>query len=123
MPIAPIVPRIVETTAEEIATHRTEVDLLLLDDSMEEWAKTIHDSRHTLYPVCEDSADNVIGILNAKDYFRLEYKSRENIMREAVKPPFFVPETMEEYQWVDKKYSYYYTYYYNLYTNMNISLE
>lgn len=62
---------------------------------MEEWAKTIHDSRHTLYPVCQDSADNIIGILNAKDYFRLDDKSRENVMKQAVKEPFFVPETIK----------------------------
>jgi putative hemolysin len=66
-----------------------------MEDSMEEWAKTIHDSRHTLYPVCEGSPDNIIGILNAKDYFRLDDKSRENVMRNAVKEPFFVPETIK----------------------------
>ena len=84
-----------DLTADEIATHRTEVAILWIEDSMEEWAKTIHDSRHTLYPVCEDSADNVIGILNAKDYFRLDDKSRESVMREAVKDPFFVPATIK----------------------------
>ena len=84
-----------DLTAEEIAVHRTEVTILWMEDSMEEWAKTIHDSRHTLYPVCQDSADNIIGILNAKDYFRLDDKSRENVMRNAVKEPFFVPETIK----------------------------
>ena len=84
-----------DLTAEEISVHRTEVTILWVEDPMETWAETIHDSRHTLYPVCEDSADNVIGILNAKDYFRLEDKSRESVMREAVKAPFFVPETIK----------------------------
>ena len=84
-----------DLTAEEIAVHRTEVTILWMEDSMEEWAKTIHDSRHTLYPVCQDSADNIIGILNAKDYFRLDDKGRENIMQNAVKAPFFVPETIK----------------------------
>lgn len=84
-----------DLTAEEIAVHRTEVTILWMEDSMEEWAKTIHDSRHTLYPVCDGSPDNIIGILNAKDYFRLDDKSRENVMRNAVKEPFFVPETIK----------------------------
>ena len=84
-----------DLTAEEIAVHRTEVTILWMEDTMEEWAKTIHDSRHTLYPVCQDSADNIIGILNAKDYFRLDDKSRENVMQNAVKAPFFVPETIK----------------------------
>ena len=84
-----------DLTAEEIAVPRTEVTILWMEDSMEDWAKTIHDSRHTLYPVCQDSADKIIGILNAKDYFRLDDKSRENVMRNAVKDPFFVPETIK----------------------------
>ncbi len=84
-----------DLTAEEIAVHRTEVTILWIEDSMEEWDDTIHESRHTLYPVCEDSPDNVVGILNAKDYFRLRDKSRKTVMREAVKPAFFVPETIK----------------------------
>jgi putative hemolysin len=84
-----------DLTADEIAVHRTEVTILWVEDDMDQWAATIHDSRHTLYPVCEDSADNVIGILNAKDYFRLDDKSRENVMAEAVREPFFVPATIK----------------------------
>ena len=33
-----------------------------------------------------------MGVLNAKDYFRLDDKSRENVMAHAVKPAYFVPE-------------------------------
>ncbi len=84
-----------DLTAEEIATHRTDLIILWTEDDVDEWEKTIHESRHTLYPVCEDSPDNVVGILNAKDYFRLDDKTRENIMREAVRPAFFVPATIK----------------------------
>lgn len=83
-----------DLTAGEIAVHRTDVTILWLEETMAEWAKTIHESRHTLYPVCSESADNVVGILNAKDYFRLEDRSRENVMAQAVKEPVFVPETI-----------------------------
>lgn len=84
-----------DLTAGEIAVHRTEVTILWLEDDMTQWDTTIHESRHTLYPVCEESADHIVGILNAKDYFRLEEKSRETVMTKAVKEPFFVPETMK----------------------------
>lgn len=83
-----------DLSAEEIATHRTEVDIIWTEDEPEVWAETIHGSRHTLYPVCEDSADNVIGILNAKDYFRLEDKTKENILA-LVRPAYFVPDTIK----------------------------
>ncbi len=84
-----------DTTAGEICTHRTDVDILWMEDDENEWAQTIHKSRHTLYPVCEESADNIVGILNAKDYFRLDKKDKKTILAEAVHPAYFVPETIK----------------------------
>lgn len=81
--------------AGEIATHRTDVTILFLEDSDEEWEQIIHDSRHTLYPVCDNSPDQVVGILNAKDYFRLSDKTRQSVLKGAVRPAYFVPETVK----------------------------
>ena len=83
-----------DLTVDEFATHRTDISLLWLEESVEEWAKTIHETRHSLYPICDETVDHVIGILNAKDYFRLEPKTKENILDNAVKPAYFVPETV-----------------------------
>ncbi len=83
-----------DITAGDIATHRTEVCVLWLEDGTDVWAYTIHQNRHTLYPVCDGSPDKVVGILNAKDYFRLEDKTKEAIMATAVTPAYFVPETI-----------------------------
>ncbi len=83
-----------DKTAEDVMTHRTEVSLLWLDENDEQWEKTIIDSRHTIYPVCNETTDDIIGILNAKDYFRLKDKSRENVLKHAVKPAYFIPETV-----------------------------
>ena len=83
-----------DKTAEDVMTHRTEVSLLWLDESDEQWEKTIIDSRHSIYPVCDQTTDDIIGVLNSKDYFRLNDKTRENIMKNAVKPAYFVPETV-----------------------------
>lgn len=84
-----------DLSAGEIATHRTDVSMLWLEETPEEWENTIHNSRHTMYPVCGGSADDIVGVLNAKDYFRLDDKSRENVMKNAVKPAYFVPETVK----------------------------
>lgn len=84
-----------DLTAGDIATHRTEISLLWLEEGMKEWETTIHNSRHTLYPVCDESVDNVVGILNAKDYFRLADRNRETVLNEAVKPAYFIPETVK----------------------------
>ena len=84
-----------DLTAGDIATHRTEITLLWLDESMEEWDKTIHESRHSLYPVCNETVDNIVGVLKTKDYFRLHDRNRENVMELAVKPAYFVPESVK----------------------------
>ncbi len=78
-----------------ISTHRTDVVVLWLEDSDEVWEKTIHESRHTLYPVCDGSPDKIVGILNAKDYFRLGDRSRQSVMDQAIHPAYFVPETIK----------------------------
>ncbi len=84
-----------DITAGDIATHRVDVDILWTDDDDSVWAETIHRSRHTLYPICENSADDIIGILNAKDYFRLDSKDRDTVLKEAVRPAYFVPKTIK----------------------------
>ena len=84
-----------DITAGDIATHRTDVAALWLEDGEEVWAKTIRESRHTLFPVCDGSPDQVTGVLNAKDYFRFEKKSREEVLAKAVHPAYFVPETIK----------------------------
>ncbi|MGN0313955.1 MAG: hemolysin family protein [Fusicatenibacter sp.] len=80
---------------DEICTHRTDVDLLWMDDGVEEWEEMIHESRHSYYPVCGESVDDVVGILDAKDYFRLRNKTHENVISEAIKPAYFVPENIK----------------------------
>lgn len=83
-----------DLSAEEIATHRKDVQILYIEDSMEQWREMIYNSRHTQFPVCEESADNIIGVLDTKVYFRLEDKSRENVMKYAVGNAHFVPDTV-----------------------------
>ena len=82
-------------SAEDILTHRTQVDILWLDESDEDWAETIHTTRHSFYPICRDSSDDVVGILDAKTYFRLNDRTRESVMQQAVQPPRFVPESIK----------------------------
>ena len=79
--------------AGTIATHRTDVTVLWMSDDVKKWDETIHNTRHTLYPVCGDSIDRVIGILNAKDYFRLKEKNEDMVIDSAISAPYFVMET------------------------------
>lgn len=84
-----------DLVAEELVTHRTDVVMLDLEDSMDEWKETIFETRHTRYPVCDGTADKIVGILSAKEYFRLEDNSRELVLEKAVTPAYFVPDTVK----------------------------
>lgn len=81
-----------DMTAGEIATHRTDVKVLLLSQTDEEWDDIIRNGHHGKYPVCSESADKVTGILDTKVYFRLKSYDRDTVMKNAVKPAYFVPE-------------------------------
>ena len=84
-----------DITAGEIATHRTEMTLLDISDDMAEWDNIIINSRFSRYPIYGDSVDDIIGILDARSYLRLEDKSRENVMNTVVSPAYFVPEAVK----------------------------
>lgn len=84
-----------DITAGELMTHRTEVSLLWSEESDEQWEQTINESKYSIYPICSESPDNIIGVLYAKEYFRLKDRSRENVMKNAVMPAYFVPESVK----------------------------
>lgn len=84
-----------DISAGELVTHRTEVEMLDAADDMERWKNLIYTSRHSSFPVFEENADNIIGILKAKEYFRLEQKDRDSVMKYAVRAPYFVPGTIK----------------------------
>jgi len=81
--------------ASDIATHRTDVKLLSLEDSDEDWEETVMKSRFSRYPICGETVDEIVGILDAREYFRLESRDRETVMEQAVIAPYFVPETVK----------------------------
>ena len=78
----------------EYATHRTDLTVLFLKDTPEQWEQTIRTSPFYQYPVCGETVDDVVGILSLKAYMRLPDTRRETVMGKAVRPPFFVPETV-----------------------------
>jgi putative hemolysin len=79
---------------EEIMTHRTNVSFLWMNETDEQWESAIIKNKHSVFPICQGSPDNVVGILSAKNYLRLADKTRENVLSHAVQPAVFVPETV-----------------------------
>lgn len=84
-----------DTPVEEICTHRSEVVCLYLNDDKDTWKKTILENRHTLYPVCDEDNDDVVGILDTRDYFRLDSIEQDNVINKAMDQPFFISQNMK----------------------------
>jgi putative hemolysin len=84
-----------DISAGEISTHRTDLTVLLSEDPIEEWDKIIVGSRFSRYPICGESIDDIIGVLDARAYLRLEDKTKENVMESAVNPAYLVPENVK----------------------------
>ena len=84
-----------DISAAAIATHRTEMTMLPKDASLEEWAEVINASRFSRYPIYGEDVDDIIGILDTREYFRMKEKTKEAIFEIAVKPAYFVPENVK----------------------------
>ena len=80
----------------EVCTHRRDVAMLYRDDTVEEWREKIIESRqHAFYPICGEDADDVIGILNTRTFFREEFATVEEAIAAASEKPYFVPGNMK----------------------------
>ena len=82
------------STAEDIMVHRTDMVLLWVDDTDEEIRETIERTGLSRFPLCDEDADDILGILNTRDYL-LNLNSRQpKPFRELVRPAYFVPESV-----------------------------
>ncbi len=84
-----------DTSVSEICTHRRDVTFLYTEDSIEEWRQTVTETRYNYYPICGEDADDIVGVLNFKKFFRTECESVEDAIKNAAEKPYFVPENMK----------------------------
>ena len=84
-----------DVSVDEICTHRKDVVCVYVDESREEWEKVIYENRHSFFVVCGEDTDDIVGILDAREYLRTHDHSREAVMRTCVRKPYFIPENMK----------------------------
>ena len=83
-----------ELTAEEVMTPRPEMVAIEIDCSKEELAKIFEETGFSRLPVYEEEIDNIIGVINQKDFHN--YVMRKNMqIADFVTPVVFVAETMK----------------------------
>lgn len=84
-----------DVSVDEVCTHRKDAVCVYLEDDKEAWDKVIYENKHSFYLVCGEDTDDIAGVLDARDYFRLKDYSRENVMATCVHKPYFIPENMK----------------------------
>jgi putative hemolysin len=75
-----------------LMTPRNEIIWLDVNDTVAEIRRKVKDSPFSRFPVCDDSLDNVLGVVKAKDLLLADLRSGKQL-KEIARPPLFVPET------------------------------
>lgn len=84
--------KIKEATAHDIMTHRVDVVFLDVNASNEEIEKTFLEHEYSRIPVYKDNTDNVVGILNMKDYFSAKIVGKKFGLKDLMTEPLFTAE-------------------------------
>ncbi|MBR4992312.1 MAG: HlyC/CorC family transporter, partial [Clostridia bacterium] len=84
-----------DMTAEDVMVHRTDMEMIWLDDSDEEIVHTIQESGLSRFPVCGEDVDDIVGILNTRQYLLNARESEPKSLTELLRPAFFVPESVK----------------------------
>ena len=82
------------TTAEDVMVHRTDMVMIWVDDTPEEILHTIQESGMSRFPVYEEDADDIVGILNTRDYLLNAQLTTPKPLRELLRSAYFVPESV-----------------------------
>lgn len=78
-----------EKTAEDILTHRVDLEGVPADATKEEIAEVFTETGYSRILVYEDSIDNIIGTIHRKDFYVGSGISRKPV-KELIAPPFFI---------------------------------
>jgi putative hemolysin len=80
------------------ATPRTEIEWLDISDTQEQLRAAIMESTHSRFPVCRDSLDEVLGIVEVKDLLDSILAGQPLELQNLTREPIFVPESMSVLQ-------------------------
>jgi putative hemolysin len=82
-----------------LMTHRSDIIWFNLDDTEETIKEKITGEPHSIYPICDNSIDNIKGVVAIKDM----YVSDDNILfKDLMRPALFVPENNTAFQVMEK---------------------
>jgi putative hemolysin len=82
-----------QISVRDVMIPRTEVVALDASLSFGDVLRAVQQSRHSRFPVYEESLDNIIGIIHSKDILRYVHIADEFSLRKLARKPYFVPES------------------------------
>ncbi|HEX6541444.1 MAG TPA: hemolysin family protein [Ktedonobacterales bacterium] len=82
-----------DTAVREIMVPRIDMVTVEADDDIRSATQVVLQGGQSRIPVYEDTIDNIIGVLYAKDLLRVYALGEQASIRSMVRPPFFVPES------------------------------
>lgn len=86
--------QVAEMRVRDVMLPRSQMVVVNRDDTPEEMVRTALESGHSRFPVIEDSRDEVVGILLAKDLLAYAMPDRADFnVRDVMRPAVFVPES------------------------------
>ncbi|MCI6364435.1 hemolysin family protein [Intestinimonas butyriciproducens] len=83
-----------DTVAEDVMVHRTDMVMLWTGDTDEEIVQTIEDSGLSRFPVYEEDADDIVGILSTRDYLLNARRASPKPLKELLRAAYFIPESV-----------------------------
>lgn len=84
-----------DKTVANIMKPKNKVVMISDDDSNQVIYKTVVDARFSRYPVYHEDTDNIIGILNEREFLSGFGKDRNFDKNEAISKPYIVPDSMK----------------------------
>jgi CBS domain containing-hemolysin-like protein len=82
-----------ETLAREVMVPRVDIVALDVNSTFEEAIDTINMSGHSRIPIYEETIDNIVGILYAKDLLKYFGLKNPPPLKAIMRSPYYVPET------------------------------
>jgi Hemolysins and related proteins containing CBS domains len=87
---------------EKLMTIRSEVVWLDIDDPVEMNIQKMVDQEHSIYPICEGSIDNVLGVVYTKDLFRQMAGKQAIDLQSCIREAIFVPNNQKAYKALER---------------------
>ena len=78
-----------ELKAEDILTHRVDLEALPIDADKEEIARLFTETRFSRIPVYEESIDNIVGVIHQKDFY-VGNGITDTDIKDLISPPLFI---------------------------------